>query len=250
MKSKNKLGQKVLLHSKIAVSVFLLAGTLLTSCNKDDDEAIITEADAADIVEGTLAASSYGISEILGYASQTAEENEVYTETPTINCGQVYSKDTIFSATQTNYSYNYSVHQSYQITCTGEGYPQTFVYNHEMNGIYDATKMSSNDNAQSSIIITDLEPTKSTATVNGTYERNGTQQSKVRNHRSFSSTIDYNLTNLSIDKVQQKILGGTAILTISLSADGTTINYNANLTFLGNNSATLVINGNSYSLSW
>lgn len=276
MKSTIKiLGEKFLQQSKITIGIFLLAGTMLTSCNKEDEEAI-TEADAVDVVEGTLSASTYGIAESVEYASKMAvnvvegtlpastygtaesveyaskiaEENEVYTQTPTVNCGQVYSKDTIVSASQANFSYNYNLQYSYQITCTDAGYPQTFMYNHLMDGTYETRRMSSNDNAESALVITGLEPATVNATVNGTYERNGTQQSKVRNLRSFSSVINYNLSNLSVDKMRQKILSGTATLTIILTADGITKDYNANLTFLGNNSVTLVINGNSYPISW
>lgn len=246
------VGQKFMQRSKITAGVFLLAATMLVSCEKDDDEEVevITEADAADVVEGTLSASTYGIAETVEYACTLAEENEAYTLTPSINCGQVYPKNMVASASTANYSYNYSVQESYQLTCTTAGFPQAFLYSHEMNGSYEVPKMSSNDNAESAVIITGLEPTNANVTVNGTYERNGAQQSKVRNKRSFESMISYNLTNLSVNKSQQKIQSGTATLAISLTAAGVTKTYNASLTFLGNNSATLVINGNSYSLSW
>lgn len=254
-KTIENLGSLFSSYSRLALGIFLCAATLsATACSDDDDndspEEVIVEADAVDVVEGTLVSQTYGLTESVADASQTAATNEVYAGKSALVCGQPYNSSFSASNSQATYSYAYSVQKSYQLNCTSSGLPQSFAYSHSMSGTYDAVRMSSNDGAEGAFTLTGLDASSATADLNGTYKRSGTQISKVRNQRTFNSNVLYNISNLKVNKSLHKIEGGTATLVIELSADGVTKSYNASITFTGNNSATLVINGNSYVIKW
>ena len=87
--------------------------------------------------------------------------------------------------------------------------------------------------------------------MNGAYTRNGSQESKIGQQNSFTSTLTITASNLLVDKSTQEINGGTASFTLEGSGSGgTNITYTGSIVFNGNQSATLTLNGNSYPLNW
>lgn len=232
--------------STMALVAMFGMSTVLVSCDKDNETPVeITEEDAYDVIEGSLVESSYGLSQTVEEASTTAEDLAVYTTDADIECGQLYTNT--YSANGANF--NYSEERSYKLICNNAEEPSSFEFDNTASGTYDVLRMSSDDNFTTELTVTGLEPSSDNAIVNGSYVRNGTQQSKVRYNRSFTSTVNYSLNNLQLNKSQHKIEGGTAVLNITLTADGVTKTYNANLTFNGDNTATLDINGNIYSIN-
>ncbi|MDX3915611.1 MAG: hypothetical protein QHC79_18845 [Pseudosphingobacterium sp.] len=245
---KNNFGKVAYMALGAMVSLSLM----FAACSKNDElsaDAAITEDDVYDVIEGTLVASTYGLSETVGAASMKAEETAAYTATPAITCGTPYTRSFTRSASGTSYGYNYAVQENYQLKCTEAGEASTFLFTDDIHGSYDAVRMSSDDSSESELSITGLEPSNTVATLNGFYERKGTQESKVHYERNFTSTVTYDLNDLEINKSSHKIEGGTATLNVSLTADGTTKTYYADLTFNGDYTATLDINGIIYTIN-
>ena len=238
--------------SKWILGCMLSVSLLAVSCRKEDDSTkddVITTDDAADITTNAVASASYGIQSSVSSASQTATEKNVYTTTPSISCGQTYPNSFTASQTTNTYSYNYNINGTYQMTCTSLGLPSTFIYTLNMQGNYDTPRMSSNDTSQGNLVFTGLAPSSTNAIVNGNFTRNGNQVSKVQNQRTFTSTTQINLTDLTINKSTAKILSGTGTATISVTSSGVTKNFTGNITFNGNGVATLLINGVSYTIN-
>ncbi|MDF1676550.1 MAG: hypothetical protein P1U44_12620, partial [Vicingaceae bacterium] len=71
----------------------------------------------------------------------------------------------------------------------------------------------------------------------------------VRNQNPFTSTINDSLTNIEVDKTTHKILSGNASITLIVTFAGNQYNFSGNITFNGNNTATLVLNGNTYTIN-
>ncbi len=123
-----------------------------------------------------------------------------------------------------------------------------FIYT--MHGTYDVPRMSSNDSASAAWILSSIRPASSAYTLNGTYTRNGSQTSKVRDKNSLTTTITLTLSNVLINKSTKLIAGGTAAGTFTgNTTGGRSVQYTVAITFNGNQTATVVINGsNSYSV--
>lgn len=219
---------------------------LFTSCKKDNDSNNdITEDDAAEVMVQAVAGDSGGL------ALQTETSARVAGRTP-LACGQ--SQDTSFngqSPAGAPISWSYSIQMSRSLVCDN-GVPQQFTFNYTGQNSYDAPRMSSNDNNTVNLIITGLQPAATGWVVNQQYVRNGTQQSNIRNRRSFTSTLTITGSNIVVSKTTEKIVSGTATLQFAgQSSSGRTVQYGATLTFHGNNTATLVFNnGRTIQLQW
>lgn len=234
------------------VVAFLLLGTLsLTSCSQDDDSsASVEEAEAVEAVENSLAMDTGGMAKSMETAVVYGEDENLYTARPNLDCGQSYSGSYTENFSSTNYFYNYTAACDYQLICDANGNPQSLNYNAHRTGDYETPRMASDDEAVASWSISALDPSNENTLFNGSYIRTGTQISKVRNQNTFSSTLTYALDNIAVNKTTHKIVSGSATVAFSgVSATGNQYNYNGTITFNGDATATLVINGNTYTIN-
>jgi hypothetical protein len=233
------------------VTILLVSTLTLTSCNKDDDTSTnIQESEVVDAVDNSLSNDTNGMAKSIDTAVEYADSNNLYTTTPSLNCGQLYTDSHAESYSSTNYNYNYNANCSYQLNCNTNGGAQSFNYNANRSGNYDTPRMSSNDSAVAQWDVTNLDASNANVLFNGSYVRNGTQVSKVRNHNTFSSTLTYSLGNIAVNKTTHKIASGTATVSFTgVSSTGNHYTFNGTITFNGNDTATLVINGNTYTIN-
>lgn len=230
---------------------FALAIAMFSSCKKENNTSSteVTVDDASDAIVSSVSSETGGMSATVSTTTELAASKGVFTTTPSINCGQLYTASYAASASNSGYSYNYNGSSQYQLTCSGY-LPSSFTFGHTMEGVYETPRMSSDDDATSSWTLTGLEPSVANTSFNGSYVRNGSQQSKVRNQRSFTSTITITASNITVNKSTYKITGGTASVSFSGTASGgNTYTYTGSITFNGDGTATLTINGNTYTIN-
>lgn len=240
------------LKTVLPFAVVLLMAVTIVSCQDDnkDDTSAVTEAEAVDAIGASVTAESNGVAKMSADASTAATDKFVYTNNPSIACGQLYTESHNAVGSGLTYSYNYTGTHSYELTCSAAGLPDSFAYSYDMDGTYDTTRLSSDDNATASVAVTGLGNDNPVAVINGSYVRNGSEVSKVHLMRSFTSLITINLANVSINKTSQQITGGTASVNITgAGSGGATFSYNGAITFNGNQTATLVVNGNTYTIN-
>lgn len=234
------------------VALLLVTTLSITSCNKDDDNSTsnaIEEADAVETIENSLVTESNGMSKSMETTMVYAESQNLYTTSPSINCGQLYSEAFSENYSSSNYTYNYSANCNYLLNCNVDGNAQSFDYSFNRNGDYDTPRMSSDDEVNANWNITDLDASVTNTLFNGSYVRNGSQVSKVRNMNTFNSTLTYSLNNIAVNKDTYKIVSGSASVVFQgTSTSGNSYTYNGTITFNGDDTATLVINGNTYTI--
>jgi hypothetical protein len=230
----------------------VLAGLILStgSCKKSNSGSssavdTVTTDDAANAVTQAVSPESAGM------VAQT-QTTVVIINTDDLACGE--QKDTAFSgqnATGAAVTYSYSYSASRLLTCSMNE-PSAFEFNFSGKAGYSATYIASSDSAGGQFSVTGLNPGTGDYVFNASYIRTGTQTSKVRNQLTFTSTIDIQSTNLTVDKSTQQITSGTATVSITGSAsNGRSFSYSGTITFLGNKQATLVLgNGNTYTIVW
>ncbi|MFL3664161.1 MAG: hypothetical protein ACJ04Q_09165 [Flavobacteriales bacterium] len=231
--------------------ILMLVAVAFSSCKKDkeDDPIVFQDEDAVEAVESSLITQSNGITATIETAATKMAGDSLYTSTPTLNCGETYADNFNESNSSGNYSYNYSGSRNYKLYCTPNNTPDYVEYHRTLSGVYSTPRMSSDDNAEANWVISNLDTANTTIFFNGSYQRLGTQVSKVRNQNTFTSTINYSLTNIEVDKTTHKILSGNASITLIVTFAGNQYNFSGNITFNGNNTATLVLNGNTYTIN-
>lgn len=243
--------KKNLLNKSMLLALVATAGFTVVSCSNDDDTSEVStqELDAVDAIESSLSTDSGGMAKGIEEATVYADQNQVYSAAPVFECGQTYSTSFSDAYTGANYSYDYAINRTVQLTCLN-GLPASWAFTATYDGVYDTPKMSSDDSSDAVWTVTGLEAESANVDFDGFYSRSGTQVSKVRNQNTFASTLDYNLDHIKVSKTTHKIVSGSA----TVSFDGTVSNgnaysYDGTITFNGNDTATLVINGNTYTLS-
>lgn len=232
---------KVLLSSGIALSLIVAA------CSKNEDKPnSATEEEAVEMATQAMAPESGGL-----VLQTNASLTFSLTNMNALNCGVKKDSTITKSGGSGDRNYNFTFSWSRLLTCSGS-VPSKYEHSFSGSSAYNTPKMSSEDKSAGGFVVTGLEPVNTEITVNQTYERSGTQQSKVENTKSFTSKVNIQTQNVKINKITRQILSGTGAITINgTSSTGGTFNYTGSIIFNGANKATITINGGSaHTIQW
>ncbi|WP_153799243.1 hypothetical protein [Foetidibacter luteolus] len=230
---------KLLAVSAIAV--------LMASCSKNQ-EAVTPETvsidDAADAVSQAVSPESDGLVLLAESSARTAAVSSA--------CG--IQKDTAIAGQNVAgaaVTYSYAYQQSISVNCSA-GIPGGLLVISNGKTSYDAPRMSSNDSSHAQVDVSWKAQNGGNYLLNATYQRTGTQISKVRNKKSFGSTIIITSTDILVDKKTYQVISGTAAINISgAGSGGGSFSYSGQVIFQGNKKATVELgNGSSYVINW
>ncbi|MBK6903437.1 MAG: hypothetical protein IPH04_11690 [Saprospirales bacterium] len=224
----------------LALSFSLLS----SSCKKEEEAVAMTEEEAVEVIESSMSAEAQGMA---GEASDVAEAAESFADESL--CGMTGDSSLSYTIDQVNLQASYTIAWGWELVCTGF-IPNTLEFVRTTDGTYETNRLKSDDSAISSWDITNLV-TGTQYIMNGSYTREGSQESKIGQQNEFSSTLVITATDILVDKVTQEIAGGTASFTLTGNGSGgSDVSYTGTIVFNGNQSATLTINGNSHPLNW
>lgn len=238
------------------ITIVALCLTLgFTQCKKKENEettnptqeVVITEDDAADLVASSTGSGSYGMTSSTSDASQ---KTYIASNTPT-PC--LYSLDTTYTkANSTNtlgITYSYNLHYKYQMYCTS-GVLSNMVFNLTTSGNLETARLSASTSSSGTLTLTGLLPSATSYSANGSYVRNGSATSKVRNKNGYTYQLNFNLSNLSINKTGYTVQSGTGTVTISATTStGKAYTFTGTLTYVNATTATLIINSKTYTIN-
>lgn len=228
----------------------VLALFTLASCDNKDDGTQVTvqQQDTADAISNSVTSETGGLARTMSQAVTYAADEDVFTDSPALACGSTYTASYNDSYNGALYSFDYSVDRTTSLVCT-DGMPAHLAFSGQFHGTYDTPRMSSDDSSTTSLIITGIGPQPNVATFNGTYVRNGSQHSKIRQMNSFTSIIELTLHDVKVNKTTRNIASGSADFTFQgQGTGGASFSYTGTITFNGNGTATLVFNGNSFTI--
>ena len=214
----------------------------MASCHTDKNS--MSEEEAVELTQQSMSTKSGGMVDQMELATDFIEASLPF-------CGTMF--DSVVVRTNTPgaaITYHFTHNWTYGVLCSG-GQPSEFDLSISGSSVYDAPRMSSNDNVSLTCVVTGLEQNSFNYIYNGSYTRNGTQQSHIHNQKKFASIISITGTTVTVSKSSKEITSGTATVGISAESNsGQTSTFNGNITFLGNSQAQLVVNGNTYTLEW
>lgn len=225
------------------LALTLLTTTLLLACRKNAEEVVemLSNTEAAEIMESAVASRSAG-------ATMPAEEMAKMLEADLGDCGT--PGDTSFqrSSTAGPVNYNYLFNLDWLINCNNAGIPQGAQVGVAGNGTFNTQRWSGNDVTTGALVFTGLNPQATAYTVNGSYTLDGGLTGNLRNiDPSLNVEITVNLTDLTIRKSDRFITGATGtVVLVATNARGRTETVNGALVFNGDGTATVTVNGFSY----
>jgi hypothetical protein len=236
------------LHSTAAkglLAVTIITLVSVTACKKSADTtaATVTEADATELTTDAIVPTTGGMT------IQASSSVNIYAAASTkLACG--VSKDTTITGASVAGavpSYNYSLSWNYKLNC--DVIPTTFTFNFTGSSNYSGLLLTSNDSSTGTFVVS-TTLAAANYTVNTSYERKGTQTSKVGQQKSFTSGLKITSTNVLISKTTNEIVSGTGTVSLTgVTTGGKSFSFGGTITFLGNKKATVLFNsGVSHSI--
>ncbi|MEM0995531.1 MAG: hypothetical protein AAGN35_00565 [Bacteroidota bacterium] len=218
--------------------LMLALALFVSSCNREDPVEV-TEEDAVDLVESTVATDDEGVAAVASDGARMAVENA----TACLAGDSTFTSEFTGSVRQ----YTFNVAWDWTVTCE-QAVPQAFNLATNSLGSFSGTRLDYNGESAVSLVITNL--VSGDPTVNGSATNNFTVTTKVRTAITFDARIAFTFINVAFDRTTYEIKSGTAGVTFTGStADGNSYSYAGTLTFLGGGSATLVLGGNTYNIT-
>jgi hypothetical protein len=146
-------------------------------------------------------------------------------------------------------NYNYALGYYYTVNCNNtvaDNLTSHIVY----NGSFDASNLAEVNKISSDMNLSALSGTGTTYSLNGNYQSDGTFNTYDETQLSGNNDINIDIKDMVITKANRNIVSGTA----NVSVSGTVKNknsfmYNGTVVFNGASSATLTLEGVSYSVN-
>ncbi|MEL6673721.1 MAG: hypothetical protein AAFR61_16060 [Bacteroidota bacterium] len=224
---------------------FLMMGLLavaltLSACGRIDLSALLEE-DVAEIVEAAVAEVTGGLADHV--AEITAQLEELSLEDL---CDSTYSNSSSYTSPGNLRSSTYEMSWSADLICNSLSVPQSALLTYQAEGTYDTPRISSQDSSSFSGSITGLELTSPSTSWSGTYTQDAAQDLDFREERSILSKLEIDLNSLLVVKQSQEISSGAGTFSLEIEEDGETKSYAGSIVFLGNQTGTITINGETY----
>ncbi len=234
---------------KSFAQLFLFAAFLIgfNSCQKDEDTVpVITDEEAAEIVEQAVVSNTYGMETVVTETTALTTEE---LEKSTLACGVAFDTTIIKTGSgQALYTYYYESNLNYELICQGFT-PESFNIGAAVSGEYETPRLSSSDATTYDAFITNLLPVDPQYNYTGTMTRTGSQSIRVVNEKEMTSTLAISTTGLLVNKETNEIDGGTAeFMLTGTVVEGSNFMVEGSITFNGNGSATIEVNGNIFEL--
>jgi hypothetical protein len=232
---------------KVIKISFLALLVFFAGCKKADDASLILSSDeVADFIATSLAANASGLNTVSADITLNAQS----TFDLNLGCGGTKTYTVSHSNPPgTANNYNYQLNYNYTINCNANNVPDNITGKSTDSGSFDCARISSTNTGASTFRVAGLTPGAPSYVINGDYKRSGNFTSKVESKTTATTTIDFILTNLTINKATKLITSGTAIVTITgNTSTNAGINLVGSVTFTGNNKATVALNGSIYTV--
>lgn len=231
----------------IPLLAMLLLGAMACKKNGTSLSGNVSVAEAADILAGSLSSSAYGFVDFSDDAtvrSQTEFDAK-------LTCGATRS-DTITKTSPAGAvtSYSYSLGYSYTLNCNTSNLADNVTGKVNYSGMFNSPHISSTNKGTGSFTLAGLTPTATVYAFNGSVLRSGSFASKTDTTNHGSINIDIEVHNLILHKPNRDIASGTAtfVLTGNVPKKGN-FAFTGNVTFNGDGTATLKVNGTNYSIN-
>jgi hypothetical protein len=232
----------------LKIGAFAILGLLAVACNDDDDN---NTAKLSSEEQAEMVASSLGESGLSGSAEQSAEYADEATGASgkMAECGYSATESANINGGTSLITFSLSYSYDVAVNCDDNSELESFTSEFEYEGAFDAPRFASQHSGSGFLTITSLDEENDDYEINGSYDRSGAFQSKIRNQASGNHTLDINVDAVTVNKVNKEITGGTASVSARGEIEGKgSYSFDADVTFNGDGTATIVVSGTTYNV--
>lgn len=221
-----------------------------SSCNKKNKEDAITSDDAADAVSETMQYKSGGYPEDVQAAANYTLNLNLGTPGAGLHCGESHDS-TITASITGSVTASYTHTWEYTLNCDTDSNPVSITGTGNHTGEYDGPRIHSNTNGTRNWTITGLGSSSADFIYNGSHSRSGVHTSKIGKKNTFTTSIQTVTSNVLVDKSTKHIVSGSATVNATCtSSSGKAYTFTGTLVFNGDETATLTLNGNTYTITF
>lgn len=218
-----------------------MLGLFIAACDDDETRTTnkLTSAEQAEMVSAAIGRSGFAAS-----ADQSADYTDDAVGARIAQCGYAAENTVSLSGTIGETIFSFAYDYNVALTCNSSEEPQKFTSDFTYEGSLDGPKFASEYSGSGSLIITDLEAASAVYTINGTYDRAGSFESKIDEQTSGSSNISLGIDDVLINKSTKVITGGSADASVSGMIPGKgNFAFDAHVVFNGDGTANIQVNG-------
>jgi hypothetical protein len=230
----------------LKVGLIMTFGLLVGACNDDDEMKSTNKLSSQEQAE--MVAASMGKSGFAASADQSADYADDATASGKVaECGYAAENSVSLSGTIGQIAYSFAYDYEVALQCNSSEEPQKFTSEFSYEGSFDGPRLSTDHSGSGSLVITGLEEASANYTINGSYDRTGSFESKIENQSSGSYTVDVDADDVTINKSSKVITGGSADASISGVASGKgNYSFDSHIVFKGDGTATIKVSGDTY----
>jgi|SRR5688572_4535085 len=229
--------------------LFLSMFAIAVACQDDDEPAnSITSEEAAVIISSSLATNTSGLTFVSSKAANVTEDLlEDNAGGRVAACGLSQNLDLSGESPDgATITYSYDFSYKFKLNCNTESEPSDVSVDLSYSGEFDAPKVAADHTGIAELDVTGLEAATEDFILNGLFKRSGSFENKEL-VQSANSSVEITLKDVKIDKATHQILSGAGTFVVKgeVPSKGN-FNYAGSITFLGADSAELIVNGDNF----
>jgi hypothetical protein len=231
------------LRRNLTTLAFVLGLLFWSSCGREMPIEPLTNEEIADIIEVAMSEAAGGLTQQL--VNMTEELQNLTLED---FCDSTFSDSVAYANTRAGREASYTSAWTLDLTCNNFNIPQTGLAANNAQVTVDGPRLVSDGTASLSSTVAGLQPTATAVTWDGTYQRVGNQTLGINQDKSVSSTLDVSYVAITIDKSSYEVSSGTADFILDATVDGNPHTYTGSITYNGDDTITITINGDTYTV--
>ncbi len=224
-------------------TLLLCASLFLVSCRENIGENLdITADDVAEIVEVALDQLEDHLTEL------SADLEDLTLEEL---CDSVYTDQVSLSRSNGPRQASLDLSWTFDLVCGGTfELPQSATLDFSSAGTYNTPRLDSEDSTQFLGEVAGLQLQSPDYIWEGDFLRSGKEDITINGQTAALTTdMDISVVNVTIPKQSPEVSSGSGTYSITVDQNGTITTYSGTITFNGGGSATIVVNGTSYTVS-
>lgn len=227
----------------IVPPLLLCASLFLVSCRGNiGDNLDITADDVAEIVEVALDQLEDQLTEL------SADLEDLTLEEL---CDSVYTDQVSLSRSNGPRQGSLDLLWTFDLVCGGTfELPQSAMLDFSSAGTYTSSRLDSEDSTLFIGEVGGLQIQSPDYIWGGDLLRSGSEDITINGQTaSLTTDMDISVVNVTIPKQSPEVTGGSGTYSITVDQNGTITTYSGTITFNGGGSATIVVNGTTYTIS-
>lgn len=228
----------------LKLTLAIVLGFIVAACN-DENTAKLSSEEQAEMVAASMGKSGFASS-----SEQSAEhaDEAMSSSGRTAACGFTSESSGSLSGMLGNLiSFTYAYQFDVALICNENQEPESCTSEFTYEGSIDGPRFASEYSGSGSLTITSLSEANANYEMNGSYDREGSFQSKIRSQASGSSQIDIDIHDVMVNKSSKVIVEGSADALVRGQISGRgSYSFEAHIVFNGDGTATITTGGDTY----